>query len=99
MLSRHDDLISALTSLPESELAAVVAVALKKRAPEVPRPEWKEACARLSNAAADRDERATRDTGCCGLAFTSQAERILCPLCGKTARAAPRAPARLATHP
>jgi hypothetical protein len=92
MLSRHADLISALTSLPESELAAVVAVALETRAPEAGRPVCKEGHARLPDAAAGRDVRATSEAGCCGLSFTSRAGQVICPLCGKAARAAARSP-------
>jgi len=67
-LSQHE-LISALTSLPEREMAAVLAVALEKR------------------GAAARAARPAAEGRCCGLAFTSQARRVICPLCGKAARA------------
>jgi len=48
-LSQHE-LISALTSLPEREMAAVVAVALEKRglAPRAPRPAAEGRCCGLT---------------------------------------------------
>ena len=78
-MSNHD-LISALTALPERELAGVIAGALEKRDLGAD-PSRR----RLSAAFAKGTTRSP--DGCCGLTFTSHAKRIVCPLCGRTASA------------
>ncbi len=81
MLSTRD-LVSVLTSLPESEFLSAIALAVERR-------EWRPAVAPSEGVSRAATEGAldVGAKGCCGLTFTSHAKRVVCPLCGKSARA------------
>ena len=72
--------ISALTALPERQVPGAIVGALDKRGLGADATRR-----RLSGAFVAKN--AARPEGCCGLTFTSHAKRIICPLCGKAARA------------
>ena len=78
-VSNHDS-ISASTASPERELVGVIAGSLDHGDRGLV-PSRR----RLPGGFALRAKRGGE--GCCGLTFTSHAKRIVCPLCGKPAKA------------
>ncbi len=83
----RNNLISTLTSLPDGEMVEVIAHALGSRLSELARPRGHVRPA-ISDDPARVRLRKTGEAGCCGLSFTSEAKSVICPLCGKRARAA-----------
>ena len=79
----NQDLIFALTALPEREQADVIDAAIERR-------DHMRASVTLHHPVTATGGQSRED--CCGLKFTSQAGRVICPLCGKSASAT-RSPA------